>query len=396
MKIAYFDCFAGAGGDMILGALLDAGLSLETLKKELGRINLGHYEIYKKDVIKQGIGGTQAVINIDQQHHKHHHRRLSHIKEIIENSGLKEDVRQKGIKIFTRLAEAEARVHRTGIEDVHFHEVGAVDAVIDVMGAVIGLDELEIDKVVCSPIHAGCGTIECAHGILPVPAPATAELIKNIPVYSTGVKGELLTPTGAAILTTLASWFGSLPGMTIESIGYGAGTSERNIPNLLRLMIGNSDYDAGEYDQVAVLETNIDDMNPQIYDYLIQKILDMGANDVFLTPVHMKKNRPGILLTLVCPVKDKKIFSDFILRETTAIGIRHRFESRIKALRKIEKIETKFGQIRVKIAEKSGEIINITPEYDDCRQAALENNIPLKHVMEHVKTEALRINKQYE
>jgi pyridinium-3,5-bisthiocarboxylic acid mononucleotide nickel chelatase len=390
MKIAYFDCFSGASGDMIMGSLLDAGLSLEHLREQIAKLGLSHYDIGVEKVVKKGIGGSQALITIDHHHH-HHHRHLSHIRDIINNSGLPDTVKEKSKAIFQRLAEAEARVHRSEVEQVHFHEVGAMDSIIDVVGAVVGFNALGIEKIFCSPLHVGSGTVECAHGTLPVPAPATAELIKGRPVYSTGVVGELLTPTGAAILTTLSSDFGAMPPMSVTSIGYGAGTLEPAIPNLLRVVIGETEDESADYEteQAAVLETNIDDMNPQIYDYLIQKILKMGAMDVFLTCVQMKKNRPGTLLTLVCSLDKVKSFSDFLLKETTTIGLRWRVENRLKAFRKIETLETKFGPVRIKIAESSGEVINISPEYDDCKKIALENEIPLKLVLEIVKSNIL-------
>ncbi len=240
MTIAYFDCFAGASGDMILGALLDAGLPIDHLRDEMAKLGLSHYELDVENLVKRGIGGSKALIRIDQDHHHHHHRRLSDIQGIIEKSDLEASIKEKSIAIFVRLAEAEARVHRSSMEEIHFHEVGAMDAIIDVVGAVIGITALGIQKIFCSPIHVGCGTIKCAHGSLPVPAPATAELIKNAPAYSSGVEGELLTPTGAAILSTLASGFGPMPAMTIRQIGYGAGTADPDIPNLLRVIIGAS------------------------------------------------------------------------------------------------------------------------------------------------------------
>lgn len=240
MRIAYFDCFSGASGDMILGSLLDAGLSLEHLKKQISKLGLSHYNIGVEKVVKKGISGSKALISIDQHHHDHHHRYLSHIKEIINKSALPEQVKKKSIAIFQRLAEAESKVHGTDVEQVHFHEVGAIDAIIDVVGAVVGFHALGIKKIYCSPLHVGSGTVECAHGILPVPAPATAELIKGTPIYSTGVEGELLTPTGAAILTTLTSEFGSIPSMSIKSTGYGAGSLDTDVPNLLRVLIGEA------------------------------------------------------------------------------------------------------------------------------------------------------------
>jgi hypothetical protein len=238
MKIAYFDCFAGASGDMILGSLLDAGLKLEDLKTELAKLQLAHYDLKVKKVLKKGVGGSQAMVLLNNAEHDHHHRNLAEIKYIISQSALEDSIQSKAIDIFTRLAKAEAKVHQTKIDQIHFHEVGALDAIIDITGAVVGIAALGIQQIFCSPIHLGSGTVACAHGTLPVPAPATAELVKGKPVYSTGIKGELLTPTGAAILTTLASDFGPMPLMAVERIGYGAGKSDTALPNLLRVMIG--------------------------------------------------------------------------------------------------------------------------------------------------------------
>jgi pyridinium-3,5-bisthiocarboxylic acid mononucleotide nickel chelatase len=240
MKIAYFDCFAGASGDMILGALVDVGLAVEVLRSELLKLDLTGYELQAETVVKKGIGAIQVSILVDSGPQSHHHRHLHDIEKIIGSSELDPSVKENSIHIFRRLAAAEAKVHRTAIESVHFHEVGAVDAIVDVVGSAVGLHRLGIEKVLCSPIHLGSGTVDCAHGTLPVPAPATAELVKNIPVYSTGVKTELLTPTGAAILTTVAEGFGPMPAMTVERIGYGAGTSDPPIPNLLRVFIGET------------------------------------------------------------------------------------------------------------------------------------------------------------
>ena len=394
MKIAYFDCYAGASGDMILGALLDAGLPIEHLRREIAKLRLSHYALEVEKVTKQGIGGSQAHVIIDQEHHSQHHRHLAHIREIIDNSDLDQAVKQKGQAIFQRLAEAEARVHRTSVEAVHFHEVGAMDAIIDVMGSVIGLAALDIDQTFCSPLHVGSGTVQCTHGTLPVPAPATAELIKGKPVYSTGVKGELLTPTGAAILTTLATGFGPLPAMAVEGIGYGAGTAEPGIPNLLRLVTGTARDDSGDYDiqQTVTMETSIDDMNPQLYDHVMGLLLDAGALDVFLTPLHMKKNRPGTLLTVICRQEDMAGLADILIEETTTIGLRWRVENRIKARREIRQIQTKHGPIHVKLARKDGRIINLTPEYEDCKRMALEKQVPLKQVLADVRLAAATHN----
>ncbi len=393
MKIAYFDCFSGAAGDMILGALLDAGLPLDTLESELSKLGLDHFSISSEKVTRKGLAGTKAHVSIDQEHHGHYHRRLSDITEIINKSSLQQSVKTKSLLIFDALAEAEAKVHGTTSENIHFHEVGAVDAIVDVVGSVIGLAELQVDKIFCSALHVGSGTVQCSHGILPVPAPATAELIKGRPAYSTGVAGELLTPTAAAILTTLSSGFGSMPYMVSQDVGYGAGTRDLEIPNLLRVVLGDDAQPSGDYrtEIAGVLETNIDDMNPQIYDYLVGKILGMGAYDVFLLPVQMKKNRPGTLVTVICPIELLRPLSDLLMRETTTIGLRWRIDNRIKADRSIREISTKYGKIRIKVARVGEEIINLTPEYDDCKRLALEKGIPLKRVLEEAKAAAVGV-----
>lgn len=380
MKIAYFDCFAGAGGDMILGALMDAGLKLEHLKAELAKLHLSHFDLGTEKVRKQGISGTQVVVITAQEHH---HRHLSHIEAIIEKSDLSASVKEKSTTIFHRLAEAESKVHQTSVENIHFHEVGAMDAIIDVVGSVAGLEALGIREIFCSPLHVGTGTVTCAHGTLPVPAPATAELTKGCPVYATGIRGELLTPTGAAILTTLSSGFGPMPAMTVDAIGYGAGNAEREIPNLLRVSVGkSSDFSKGcVTETVAVLETSIDDMNPQIYGYVMERILDMGVMDVFLSPLQMKKNRPGTLITVICPPEMVKKVAEFLMRETTSIGVRWRMDRRIKAHRSIRTVSTPYGPIRFKTAQIGEEIVNLTPEYEDCKRVAIEKDVPLKKVL---------------
>lgn len=385
MKIAYFDCFAGASGDMILGALVDAGLDPDRLIRELAKLRLDHWALRFDPVVKRGIGGCQATVEISGHGH-HPHRGLADIQAIIEGSGLSADIREKSLAVFSRLARAEAKVHRTTVEAVHFHEVGAIDAIIDVVGSVAGLSLLGIDTVYCSPLHLGSGTVTCAHGVLPVPAPATAELVKGFPVYATSVRGELLTPTGAAILTTLSREFGPMPPLTIVQSGYGSGMADPEIPNLLRVMIGTAalDLQAGETDQIAVLETTIDDMNPQIYDHVMRQALHQGALDIFLNPVQMKKNRPGILLTLLCLPADLARFSRFLLKETSSIGLRWHYENRIKAVREIREIETSLGKVRVKTASFQNEVIHRSVEFEDCRTIAAARNLPLKTVLSSV------------
>jgi uncharacterized protein (TIGR00299 family) protein len=363
MKIAYFDCFSGASGDMILGALLDAGLELELLRQELTKLPLSHFEVRQKKVRKNGLGGTQAEVIIDHHHH-HHHRHLYHIEEIIESSSLSEGVKHQSLKIFRRLAEAEARVHRTTVEHIHFHEVGAMDAIIDVVGSVAGLAALGVERIYCSPLHVGSGTVQCAHGILPVPAPATAELIKGVPFYSRGVEGELLTPTGAAILTTLATSFGPLPSMSFEQIGYGAGTADLAMPNLLRVFMGEGLDELTGYakENVAVLETNIKDLNPQMSDYLIGKLRNLGALEVFLTPVHVENSQGGDLLTVICQPAQVERFCHFLLQETTSTRLRWRLDNRVKLRGKIQELETPYGSVLCEVAEVDEGVSTLSPE----------------------------------
>ena len=392
MKIAYFDCFSGASGDMILGALMDAGLPLEKLNAELAKLKLSHYDLKVEKVTKKSIAGSQAIVIVEEDHH-HHHRHLSDIRTILENSNLENSIKKKSIGIFTRLAEAEAKVHKTSVEHIHFHEVGAMDAIIDVVGSVAGLAALGIEKIYCSALHVGTGTVECAHGTLPVPAPATVELVQGRPVYSTGVEGELLTPTGAAILTTLAAEFGPMPAMTLETTGYGAGNADISIPNLLRIAIGEAaeEIKGLESERVAVMETSIDDMNPQIYDYLIEKMLHMGVMDVFLVPLHMKKNRPGMLLTVLCKMEMVSKITDFIIAETTTIGVRWRIDHRMKARREIRTGKTAHGDIGFKVAKIGGRTVNVSPEYEDCKRVAMKKNVPLKNVMDAARSAAAEL-----
>jgi pyridinium-3,5-bisthiocarboxylic acid mononucleotide nickel chelatase len=396
MKIAYFDCFSGASGDMILGALMDAGLPLEDLQRELAKLGLSHYELGKSAVVKNGISGSQALVHVEQDHHHHHHRHLADITDIIQKSTLSAAIKQDSIRIFKRLAAAEAKVHNTTVDKIHFHEVGAMDAILDVVGGVIGIHLLGIDTIICSPLHVGSGTVECAHGTLPVPAPATAELVRGKPVYATGVQGELLTPTGAAILTTLASDFGTLPSMTVEQIGHGAGTADRSIANMLRVFIGSAPESGKTFDveQTATIETTIDDMNPQVYDYLIEKVLQMGALDIFCTSVQMKKNRRGTLVTILCRPEMVAPFSEFLFRETTTIGLRWHLDNRFTLKREFATVKTRFGDISCKIANHGDELINVKPEYEDCKRVAIENNVPLKTVLGEAHSQALALGQQ--
>jgi pyridinium-3,5-bisthiocarboxylic acid mononucleotide nickel chelatase len=396
MNIAYFDCFSGASGDMILGALLDAGLELALLKGELDKLGLTHWNLDRQDVVKHGISGSQAMVMIDDHHHHHHHRHLPDITAIIEGSDLDPVVKRDSLRIFGRLAEAEAKVHNTTVDHIHFHEVGAMDAIIDVVGGVIGIHALGIQRIICSPLHVGSGTVDCAHGTLPVPAPATAELVRGRPIYSTGVKGELLTPTGAAILTTLADDFGPMPPMTVAHIGHGAGTADREIANMLRVFIGAGAAHGQRFalEQTVSIETTIDDMNPQIYDHLIERVLALGALDIFMQPVQMKKNRSGTLVTILCRPDMVDSVADFLFRETTTIGLRWRLDNRFTLQREFITVNTRFGPIRCKTAILDDAQINVTPEYDDCKQAATTHRVPLKVVLTEAHCQALAMELQ--
>jgi pyridinium-3,5-bisthiocarboxylic acid mononucleotide nickel chelatase len=386
MKLAYFDCFSGVSGDMTLGALLDAGCNLDQLRAELRGLPVTGWDLSAEKVWKNGMAATYARVKTEEQQT---HRSLSAIVEILQKSQLASPVRERAIAIFQKLGEAEARVHDVPLERIHFHEVGALDAIIDIVGACIGFHALGIEKFACSPLNVGGGTAKMAHGVLPVPAPATATLLQGKPTYSNGMQRELVTPTGAAIVATLCDSFGPQPSMTVSAIGYGAGAADlEGQPNVLRIMIGEAAEKAVPgYDQeITVIEANLDDMNPQIYGYFQEKALAAGALDVFTTPVQMKKNRPGILLTLLCRPTDVQTLMSLIFAETTTFGVRTYAAQRRVLPRESVKVATKFGEVRVKLSRVNGRILHVAPEYDDCRKLAEEKNVPLQRVI----NEALR------
>ena len=383
MTLAYFDCFSGISGDMTLGALVDAGVSIDVLRAELAKLDLPGYELKAEQVNRSGIAATKVSVIIDQKNQRSRH--LSDILKIIDASNLSSVVKEKSSRIFTRLADAEAKVHGTTPDKIHFHEVGAVDAIVDIVGSVICLELLGITHITASAINVGSGTIQSAHGVLPVPAPATVELLTGIPVYQAGAQFELATPTGAVIISTLGSSFGRMPPMKIDRVAYGAGGHEfSGMPNVLRIMIGQpvADY---EEDTSIVIETNIDDMNPQVYDYLIEKLMLQGAHDVYLTPIVMKKGRPAILLSVLTDRTKSDVVLDTIFRETTSIGVRIQEVGRKKLTREIKVIDTMYGKVRIKISKRGDELLSATPEYEDCRSIAEEKQIPLKQVMEEAK-----------
>jgi uncharacterized protein (TIGR00299 family) protein len=378
MRIAYFDCFAGASGDMILGALLDAGVEPKVWQGELNKLNLSGYELKIDRVQKQGIAATAVRVLVGGGSQERH---LAEIEELIGTSQLPAEVKETSVEVFRRLAEAEARVHGTTPDRVHFHEVGGVDAIIDIVGSVVGLWLLGIEELYASPLPLGHGFVDCAHGRLPLPAPATVELLQGVPVLSRDVEGELVTPTGAAILTTLAKGFGPFPPMTVEGIGYGAGQRDFPFPNLLRLLVGATSptLDA-RMETLTVLEANIDDLNPEFYGHLMERLFTAGALDVYLTPVHMKKNRPGVVLSVTCPPAQAETLAALIFAETTTIGLRRQEVQRWALARERVEVETPYGTVGVKVARLSGKVMTASPEYEDCRRLALESGVPLKEV----------------
>ena len=380
MKTLYFDCFAGASGDMILGAMVAAGVDPGFLREQLSLLSVDGFSINFETVSKSGLSATYARV---ETAHEHKHRHLSDIKKIIESSRLSDAVKERAVQIFTRLAEAEARVHNEPVDHVHFHEVGALDAIVDVVGAAICFEALKIDRFVCSPIHVGSGMVKMAHGQFPIPPPAVTELLKGVPFYATDIKGELLTPTGAAIITTVCDEYGPIPQMMTEATGYGAGTREyENFPNVLRVLLGETEDKSAMDERLWMLETNLDDVSPQIIGYVMDRVLDLGALDCFFTPVQMKKNRPGVLLSVLCGREEKEAVMRLLFMETTTLGVRSYEVTRRALERSILRVETQYGPIDVKVAHLDGRVVNEMPEFEQCRQAAVRANVPLKVVEE--------------
>jgi pyridinium-3,5-bisthiocarboxylic acid mononucleotide nickel chelatase len=381
-RIAYFDCFSGISGDMVLGALVDAGADLRTIEAELRKLGLEGWSISEEKVKRGAIFATHVKVESSEGHH---HRGLSIILGRIDKAGLAPRAADRARRIFTRLAEAEAKVHNMPVEEVHFHEVGAVDSIVDIVGAAIAFELLGIDEFACSALDVGAGQVKTAHGLLPVPAPATSELLRGAPMYTSGIARELVTPTGAAIATTLSTRYAQIPEMTLQAVGYGAGSADlTEKANVLRLLIGeNATSEAGEHwdAPVSVIETNLDDMSPQIYGYFVERALAAGALDVFSTAVQMKKNRPGVLLTILCDAANTARLIDLVFRETTTIGVRT-YDVRRKVLdRESVPVATPFGEVRMKISRMNGSVLNATPEYEDCQRLAAEKGIPLKQVI---------------
>ena len=447
MRIAYLECFSGMSGDMFLGALVDAGVPARLLEETVAGLGVGaRLEISR--VVRSGISATKVDVWVDgekdlpreefwaknnvarapspahshhehehshehpneQEHHGHSHshpgessragvpaphgsshkhsrgRGLTEIREIIRHASISETAKNTALAIFEALGAAEAKIHATSIESVHFHEVGAVDAIVDIICAAVGAEALAVDEIVCSPLNVGGGTVKCAHGTFPVPAPATVELLKDAPVYSSGLQAELVTPTGAAIVKTLARRYAAFPEMKIEKSGYGAGSRDfPGHPNVVRLTIGEAASTLASKtasDTVTVLEANLDDLNPQVFGYVMDRLLEEGALDAFGVPVQMKKNRPGTLLTVLCKPEDASKLTQLVFTETTTLGVRRREEVRQTLARRWENVRTEWGEVRIKIASMNGTVTNYAPEYEDCRRIAAEHHVPLKTVIQ--------------
>ena len=452
MRIAYLDCFSGISGDMFLGALLDAGVPVKLFEETVAALNIG-VRLELSRVNRSGIAATKLDVYVhgekelprevfwaqhshsgehdhDRRHkqehghdntHDHgrpvelrehnyaqtrseaarpreareheHGRGLKEIREVIRKAAISEGAKNTAVTIFEALGAAEAKIHNSDIESVHFHEVGAADAMVDIICAAVGIEALGVDEIVCSPLNVGGGTVKCAHGTLPVPVPATVELLKGAPVYSSGLQVELVTPTGAAIVKTIAKRFASFPAMTIEKSGYGAGSRDfPGHPNVLRLTIGESQAGVApniSQEVISVLEANLDDLNPQVFGYVVDRLLEEGALDVFAMPVQMKKNRPGMLLTVLCQPEDSDKLTQLIFAESTTLGVRRRDQVRQTLARRWENVSTKWGEVRIKIASMNGTVTNYAPEYEDCRRIATEHGVPLKMVMQEASRQYL-------
>ena len=451
MRIAYLECFSGVSGDMFLGALVDAGVPHEVLMRtvdalgvdarlEIRRVDRSGISATKVDVIAGGekdlpreeFWAREAIHAHSDSHqrahthshahsnsdphehnhgyelshghehgpasdhthsHAHPHRGLKEIREIIRKSAISQSAKDRAIRIFEALGAAEAKVHNTDIEKIHFHEVGAVDAIVDIVCASVGVEELGLSEAewICSPLNVGGGSVACAHGTFPIPAPATLELLKNAPVYSGEVQKELVTPTGAAIVNVLASRFSNFPVMKPQRTGYGAGSRDfKGVPNVLRLTVGEAaqqDVLPANREEITILEANVDDMTPQVFGYVMERALELGALDAFGTAVQMKKNRPGMQLTVLCRPEDSQRLAKMIFSETTTLGVRMRQESRAVLARRHVNIRTQWGDVRMKLANLNGRVSNYAPEYEDCRRIAEAQHVPLKTVMQ----EAIKI-----
>jgi pyridinium-3,5-bisthiocarboxylic acid mononucleotide nickel chelatase len=395
-KTLYFDCFSGASGDMILGALLDLGLPIDDLRAALGSLSAELAEVTATRVLRSGISAMKFHAHSDHHehspqhhhhahdhshhHHAHDHHSLKEINALIARSALSPAAKDRAVHLFERLAEAEAAIHEIPVERIHLHEVGAIDSIVDIVGAVHGLEQLRAERIVSSPLNVGGGTVNCAHGVFPVPAPATARLLSGVPVYSGDVQMELVTPTGALIVTGYAESFGPMPPMTIAAIGYGAGDRDpERHPNVMRMIVGEN-ASAAHSHRVVEIVCEIDDMNPQLFGPLMDRLHQAGALDVFYAAVQMKKNRPGTLVTVLARPEDRGKLSAILFSETTTIGVRYQEMMRECLERELVTVETPVGPVRFKVARRAGRVVNASPEFEDCAKIASEKQLPVKDV----------------
>jgi hypothetical protein len=395
MKILYYDCFAGISGDMNLGAMLDLGVDQKYLLKELGNLPIDSYKIKVYKDKRGGITGTKVDVIVPPQEkassrHTQKKRNFRDITRMIKQSNLSANVKKISLDIFTRLARAEGKIHGHKIEDVHFHEIGAIDSIIDIVGAAICLDYLKVDKVISSPIQVGSGIINCSHGTLPVPAPATAEILQGIPIKTGLVPFEATTPTGAAIIATTAAYFTERIDFTPQKIGYGLGSKDSSIPNILRLFLGEISADAAKADDpetgvAVIIECNIDDMNPELYDALMERLFSAGAHDVFLTPIIMKKSRPAVTVSVLCDVSQQKVMEEIFWLNSSTFGLRSYKVAKSMLQRETVKVKTRYGEITVKNGCLNGRIIKSKPEYEDCKRLAKENGVSIQDIYKSIR-----------
>ena len=385
MKTLYFDCIAGASGDMILGALIDAGLDADWLRTELGKLPIDGWKLETKRADKNGFTATKVDVIVGPQPHA---RPLPIIERVILDSGISDSVKTQALAVMRIIAAEEARIHGLPIEQVHLHEVGGEDAIIDIVGSLLAVEHLGIERIYSSPLPLGRGFVQGAHGQIPLPAPAAVAILKGLPIVGSPIQAELVTPTGAALIKHLADGFGHLPAMRLDSIGYGAGTKDLHIPNLLRIFIGEGDGSSYNIDTVAVLETNIDDQNPEHHGHIMEQLLEAGALDVTMTPTQMKKNRPGVTLSVLAKPEDTDTVRNLILTETTSLGVREQAVQRRTLPRDTIEVETQFGKARVKVGHLPGGAHKYAPEFEDCRVLARKTGTPLREIYVAAETAA--------
>ena len=393
MRIAYFDCPSGAAGDMILAALVDAGAPWTALQAEIAKLPLAGYALERREVSKAGFRATKVDVHVHADRggggadgsHQHPQRDLRTVLGIIEKGGLAPPVQERASRVFTRLAEAEARAHGVPVDEVHFHDVGAVDAIVDVVGACLALHLLGIERLHCGPLPLGGGFVKGPHGRIPVPGPATAELLKGFPVVDTGVRRELVTPTGAAILTSLAT-AGPMPAMTVTAVGCGAGAMDLDTPNVIRVFVGEAAEPLAN-ETVLQIETTLDDMSPQLYEPLMERLFEAGALDVYLTPVLMKKSRPGVVVTALCEPAAVGALARACFAESTTIGVRWTAYQRQRLPREMVTLETSLGALAFKVSRLDGQVVTVTPEFDDVKRIARARGITVREALEQARAE---------